>query len=112
MGNQMERLKVWQAIDDELEHQRQKWGENKPQSLPGFFVVLQKELDEAVTAWVSNKWDRERDSPLAELVQVAAVAVAALEKYGTTGSAIATDDLREDAEQEEKIWPIDNEDGC
>jgi hypothetical protein len=84
------RKDVYEAIDKEREHQIQKYGKDKQQSLPGFLVILKRELDEAMLGWTDNETGR--DAPLAEVVQVAAVAVACLEKYGVEGSAIATDD--------------------
>lgn len=89
----LSREHVYAAIDKERTHQDQKWGANKPQSLPGFFVILRKELQEAEDAWVKNVTGDH--APLNELVQVAATAVACLEKYGVTGSATATNDIPE-----------------
>lgn len=91
MPNAMTTSQVFDAILSELDRQDKKWGANKPQSLPGFMLIIQKELDEATTAWVKNiEGDH---APLNELVQVAAVAVACLRRYGINGSAIATDDM-------------------
>lgn len=85
------RREVYAAIDKERNHQDAKWGPNKPQSLPGFLIVLEKELQEAKEAWVKNV---EGDhAPLNEIVQIAATAVACLEKYGVKGSATATNDI-------------------
>ena len=89
----LSRGEVYAAIDKERQHQDDKWGQNKPQSLPGFFVVLRKELREAEDAWVKNVTGEH--APLNEIVQVAATAVACLEKYGVTGSATATNDVPE-----------------
>lgn len=82
---------VYDAIVTERDHQDDKWGKNKPQSLPGFLIVIEHELNEAKLAWVMNvEGDR---SALREILQIAATATACLEKYGTTGSAIATNDI-------------------
>lgn len=81
------------AIHQELEHQRQKWGNDKPQSLPGFLLILESELAEAKHGWIKNL--KGRNSPLAEVVQIAAVALACLARYGTHGSAMATNDITE-----------------
>lgn len=81
------------AIAAEIEHQRQKWGREKPQSLPGFLLVLESELAEAKHGWIKNL--NGRNSPLAEVVQIAAVAIACLSRYGTNGSAGATNDTTE-----------------
>lgn len=87
----LSRDEVYIAIDKERSHQDDKWGANKPQSLPGFLIVLEKELQEARDAWVKNVTGDH--AALNEIVQIAATAVACLEKYGTTGSAIATNDI-------------------
>lgn len=75
----------------EREKQDQQWGEQKPQSLPGFLVILRSELHEAEQGWVKNV--QGRHAPLNEILQIAAVAVACLEKYGVEGTAIATNDV-------------------
>lgn len=85
---------VFEAISKERERQDFIWGPNKPQSLPGFLIVLEKELAEAKEAWVKSVTGDH--APLNEIVQIAATAVACLEKYGVTGSAIATNDIPED----------------
>lgn len=87
----LSRNEVYNAINKERDHQDDKWGVNKPQSLPGFLVVLEKELQEAKEAWVKNV--EGEHAALNEIVQIAATAVACLEKYGVTGSAIATNDI-------------------
>src|SRR4051794_15551375 len=81
------------ALHRELEHQRQKGGKDKPQSLPGFLLILKSELAEAKHGWMKNLVGR--NSPLSEVVQIAAVAIACLARYGTDGSAIATNDITE-----------------
>lgn len=82
---------VMDAIKKEREKQDQQWGEQKPQSLPGFLVILRSELHEAEQGWVKNV--QGRHAPLNEILQIAAVAVACLEKYGVEGTAIATNDV-------------------
>lgn len=86
----LSRQGAFRAISAERDYQDAKWGINKPQSLPGFLVVLRQELEEAERGWAKNLNDR--SSALAEITQIAAVAVACLEKYGSTGSAVATND--------------------
>ena len=86
----LSREEVYRAIDLERQHQIEKYGENRAQSLPGFLLVAQAELDEAKEGWIKNRPGR--SSPLAELLQVAAVCVAALEKYGISGNTFNTDD--------------------
>jgi hypothetical protein len=82
---------VFAAISQERQHQRNKYGPDRQQSLPGFLLIAKRELDEAIEGW--NKDGEGRDSPLYELCQVAAVCVAAMEKYGTIGNTISTDDV-------------------
>lgn len=80
------------AIHKELNYQAQKYGVNKEQSLPGFLIIMQKELDEAIDAWNNND-TRDRQTPLEEVTQVVTTGIACLNKYGTKGSAVATDDI-------------------
>lgn len=84
---------VFDAVSKERDRQDDKWGANKPQSLPGFLVILEQELNEAKLAWAKNVTGDH--APLNEIVQIAATAVACLEKYGVSGSAIATNDIPE-----------------
>ncbi len=74
------------SIKQERDRQDAKWGplEDRNQSIAGFLLVLQAELDEAVAGWIKNK---EGDhSSLNEIRQVAAVAVACLMTHGLTGN--------------------------
>src|SRR4051794_6072592 len=89
------------AIHRELEHQRQKWGKHKPQSLPGFLLILESELAEAKHGWMKNLDGR--NSSLTEMVQIAAVAIACLGRYGTFGSARATNDITEAEMRAERL---------
>lgn len=90
-GAILSRDEVYDAINKERDHQDDKWGPNKPQSLPGFLIILERELQEAKEAWLKNiEGDH---AALNEIVQVAATAVACLEKYGVSGSATATNDI-------------------
>lgn len=90
--NKVTREDVYKAIDAEREHQDEKYGPNKPQSLPGFLTVLRKELQEAEDGWFYGIEER-RNTCLEELVQVAAVAIATLERYGLVGNPVSTNDL-------------------
>lgn len=87
----MDRQRIYAAIDKERQHQIDKYGADKQQSLPGFLVILRRELAEAEEGWIKNHTGR--NSPMNEILQIAAVCVAAMEKYGTSGSATATDDI-------------------
>jgi hypothetical protein len=84
------RQEVFEAIDKEREHQAQKYGE-QAQSLPGFLLVAKKELDEAIDGWIANR--QGRDSCLSEVLQVAAVCVAIMERYGINGNTFNTNDI-------------------
>jgi hypothetical protein len=77
---------VFAAIDKERQYQENKWGtiKERGQSIPGYLLILRKELEEAELGWIKNKTGR--DSALAEIVQIAAVAVACLEEHGFTGN--------------------------
>lgn len=70
----------------EREHQDRKWGslEERSQSLPGFIAVVEAETAEAKAGWIKNV--QGNHSALSELVQVAATAIAAIEKYGAEGN--------------------------
>ena len=89
------------ALFTELEYQRRKWGPDKQQSLPGYLLILESELREAKHGWIKDLGGR--SAPLAEIVQIAAVAVACLTRYGTSGSAGATNDLTEDEMREARL---------
>ena len=82
---------VIEAIRKERHFQDTKWGVNQPQSLAGMMLVAQAELNEAINGWIKNSPGK--SAPLNELVQVAAVVVATLEKYGTTGITKSVDDI-------------------
>lgn len=87
----MKREDIYKAVDVEREHQDNKRGANRPQSLLGFIEILKKELQEVEDGWYEGI-DHGRNSPLAELVQVVAVAVACMEKYGVEGTVLNKDD--------------------
>jgi hypothetical protein len=89
--NKLSREEVMFAIDNECLSQDEKWGIDKQQSLPGFLLIMQKEINEAVEGWVKNR--EGKHAPLNEVVQVAAVAIRCLERYGVNGSATATNDI-------------------
>lgn len=89
----MNRQKIFDEIDAERKRQEQKWGTDRQQSLPGFMMIIEAELAEAKTGWMKNVGGKH--APLNEILQVAAVCVACLEKYGINGSAVSTDDIPE-----------------
>ena len=82
------RNEVYAAIDAERDHQDQKWGklEQKKQSVAGYLLVMERELAEAKAGWTHNIPDKH--SALAEIVQIAATAVACLEQHGLEGNPL------------------------
>lgn len=86
----LSREEVYLQIDKEREYQDAKWGADKAQSLAGFLLILQNEVQEAIDGWMKNS--QGRDAPLQEVLQVAAVAVACLERYGHIGITINNND--------------------
>ena len=75
---QHERQKVYVAISRERAYQDRKWGTHG-HSVGEWLLILESELAEAKQGWVKGKGDGEA---LAEILQVAAVAVACLETHG------------------------------
>ena len=75
---------VMAAIMKEREFQDIKWGkisEGAGHSLAEWVLLIESEVEEAKVALI--KGGRGRDSIMAEIIQVAAVCVAALEQHGT-----------------------------
>lgn len=85
------RQQVFDQITKERAYQDAKWGADKPQSLAGFLLILQQEVQEAIDGWMKDSSGR--DAPLNEVLQVAAVAVACMERYGYEGTTISQNDL-------------------
>lgn len=85
----MIREDVYKAIDIERTFQQNKYGPDKRQSLAGYLLILRRELAEAEEGWMKSI-DKGRNSPLAEITQIAAVAVACLEVYGIEGNTTVT----------------------
>lgn len=88
----MHQNRVFDHIQDERLYQDLKWGAKKPQSLPGYLLIMQSELQEAIDGWMKDR-EEPRQSTLEEILQVVAVGVACLETYGVRGSAISTNDI-------------------
>lgn len=93
MTNLATREDVYLAISKERIYQDRKWGAEKPQSVPGFLLIMRKELEEAEKAWLKNVRG-DRQTVLEEIVQVAATAVACLEKYGVEGNTVSVNDTK------------------
>ena len=77
---------VFELIKKERARQDAKWGplEDRNQSLAGFLLVIEAELKEAKDGWLKNVPDEH--SSLSELVQVAAAAIACIQKHGSVGN--------------------------
>ena len=75
-----------EIVKQEREHQDNKWGKDKKQSVAGHLLILESELWEAKLGWIKNI--PERHSALAEIVQIAAVAIACLEEHGDVGNPL------------------------
>lgn len=82
---------VIEVVKNERAYQDIKYGVDREQSLPAFLLILESELAEAKKGWMKNLCGR--DAPLNEIVQVAAVAIACLERYGTTGITQSRNDI-------------------
>ena len=72
---------VFKHIVDERIYQDEVWGtiEEHPHDVPGWLLILERELAEAKEAWMTRNGDQ---AALQEILQVAAVAVAALQQHG------------------------------
>lgn len=75
---------VFALIRAERDRQDAKWGADRQQSCAGFLLVLEAELAEAKAGWMKNV--EGKHAAMREIVQVAAVAVAALEQHGPDGN--------------------------
>jgi hypothetical protein len=93
---------VVNAVADERDYQRQRWGADKQQSLAGYLLIMKAELDEAIDGWMKNSTER-RDSCLEEVVQVVATGFACLETYGIKGCSRSTNDITEAQLREERL---------
>lgn len=74
------RESVFRAISDERSYQDKKWGtiQDRPHSIAEWILIAEAELQEAKKAWTKECSDHRA---LEELLQTAAVLVAALEQH-------------------------------
>lgn len=93
---------VNESISRELEYQSLKWGYDKEQSLPGYLLIMQQELKEAIDGWMIND-RRARNSTLEEVLQVVATGIRCLNDYGVKGNALSTSDVPETKSLEQYI---------
>jgi uncharacterized protein YutE (UPF0331/DUF86 family) len=71
------RVKIYEAIDKERDYQALKHYEESL-TVGEFLLIMENELEEAKRGWTKNGDKR----ALEEILQVAAVAVAAMEQHG------------------------------
>ena len=76
------------SLKQEREFQDAKYGaiESKQQSVAGYLLVLEAELNEAKAGWLKNI--EGKHSSLAEIRQVAATAIACLQQHGIEGNPL------------------------
>ena len=74
------------SLKTERDAQDAKWGtlSEKQQSAAGYMLVLEAELNEAKAGWMKNIAGKH--SCLAEIRQLAAVAIACLQQHGFDGN--------------------------
>lgn len=72
-------------IEEERQYQKDKWGEYKSQSIPGYLLIMKKELEEAEEGWMKNT--QGRHSALHEILQVVCVGIACLEEHFSDGKS-------------------------
>lgn len=75
---QAKRALIYHALDRERHYQNLKWGPPE-HDVAGWLLIIESELAEAKQAWV--KGDGDLDA-LAEILQLAATAVACIEQHG------------------------------
>lgn len=75
----MRRYDVFIRIDHERENQILKYGNDEEQSIAGFLLIMQAEVNEAIEGWLKNT--KGKHSVLSEVMQVAATATACLERH-------------------------------
>jgi hypothetical protein len=80
-NREMGRDDVYTLIDGERDHQDAKWGEieDHPHEVGSWILILEKLVQDARLAWVGKTGDK---GALAEVRQIAAVAVACMEEHG------------------------------
>ncbi len=91
--NSPERQAVYDALGRERDHQDRKWGtlqEGGSHSLAGWLLILEDHLQKAKAAWNRTNTDDARR----ELVQCAAIAVAALEEHGPIDRQLTIGELK------------------
>lgn len=77
---------VVDILEKERQSQDLKWGslDEKHQTVAGYLLVLESELNEAKQGWMKNIDGKH--SSLSEIVQIAAVAIACIQQHGNSGN--------------------------
>lgn len=77
----MERTKVYEAIDAERDYQDYKWGtpQEHPHEVGGYITLMRNILNRAEKEWCENS---SNDLALTELRKMVAVGVACFEQHG------------------------------
>lgn len=78
------RQEIYQAIDREREYQiRKRPGSHaRGHEIPGWLAIMRAELAEAEEAWVRGDGAPANAASLAEILQILATGVAAIEQHG------------------------------
>lgn len=75
---------IFHAIQQERLYQIRKWGPNEshPHDVPGWLLIMQAELQEAIKTWTKHPGPLCIPEVLCEILQVVAVGVACMEQHG------------------------------
>jgi hypothetical protein len=76
-------------VTQEQASQAIKWGSDRPQSLGGFLLIMQAELEEAIQGYVKDRNDKH--SALNEIMQVVTVGINCLQRYGLNNPMTTND---------------------
>lgn len=91
MTKHLTMVDVLEAVDREIAYQDGKWGPDKEQSLAGYLLIMQVEIEAAIKGWQFNLHDRH--SALSNVLQTVTVGLRCLQTYGVSGCAQATNDV-------------------
>jgi len=69
---------IIQLIENEIQYQKDKWGDSCKQDIAGYLLIMQSELQEAIQGWMKNKTGR--DSVLSEIIQLMAIGIRCLDE--------------------------------
>lgn len=83
MKQTMTRKEVFEEIETERGFQAT-LGHDHDHTVAEFLLIIERELQEAKDGWMKNK--PQRHSAMSEIMQIAAVCVAAMEQHGVDGN--------------------------